>query len=206
MNVRLKKEHKIQVFSCTDVYPIMREILMRENKRGRNKEHFWVIGLDTKNTILFIELVGLGTVNSVQVSPTEVYSFALQKKAVSIIMVHNHPSGKNDPSEADKDITNHLIQVGLFLNVPVEDHLIISEESFYSFADSGLLVELERSKKYVMKFLLEEEYKKKRAQKEREIEMARAMKQKGFTTEVIAEITGLKKAAIAKLKTEAPKK
>ena len=202
MNVRLKKEQKIQVLSCTDVYPIMREVLMRENRMSRNREHFWIIGLDNANTILFIELISLGTVNKTHITPSNVFSFALKKDAVKVILVHNHPSGKNDPSEADKDVTDHLIKVGQFLNVPVLDHLIISEESFYSFADSGLLAELERSRKYNLKFLEAEGIKKKRAQRERDIEIARTMKKKGYSTEAIADLTGLKKASIAKLKTD----
>jgi len=200
MNVRLKKEQKIQIFTSIDVYPIMREVLMRENKRGRDKEHFWVIGLDTVNTINYIELISLGTVNSAVVKPMEVYSFALQKRSVQIILVHNHPSGKTAPSEADKDITNHLIQVGKFLNVPVVDHLIIAENDFYSFANSGLLAELERSNKYVLKYLQEEEYKKKNAQKEKALEMARTMKRKSEPVEKIAEYTGLSKRTIINLK------
>lgn len=202
MNVRLKKEQKIQVSNCTDVYPIMREILMRENKRGRNKEHFWVIGLDTANTILFIELISLGSVNKTVVKPMEVYSLALQKRSVKIILIHNHPSRTLSPSEADKDVTDHLIQVGKFLNVPVVDHLIISEESFYSFVESGLLADLEQSRKYVLKYLEVEEMKKNHAQKEAKIEMARAMKKEGYSTEAIAKITGLKKSSIAQLKAE----
>ena len=56
----------------------------------------------------------------------EVFSFALQKQAVKVILVHNHPSGDLTPSEADKDLSDRLIQVGLLVNVPIVDHFIIS--------------------------------------------------------------------------------
>lgn len=74
----------------------------------------------------------------------------MQKRAVRVIIVHNHPSGELKPSEMDKDITDRLIQCGLILHVPVLDHLIISEKAWYSFADDGLLAELEASTKYVV--------------------------------------------------------
>lgn len=202
MHVRLSKEQKIKVLNGNDVYKIMREVLMRENKIRRDKEHFWIIGLNNVNTILFIELISLGTVNATIVEPMEVYSFALQKRAVKIVMVHNHPSGETQPSQSDKDVTNKMIQVGLFLKVPVIDHLIISDKSFYSFSESGLLEELGKSKKYVMPFLREEQRIAEKGKKEKAIEMARKMKKRGDSVEDIAEISGLSKRSILNLKTE----
>ena len=200
MNVRLSKEQKIKILNCDDVYQIMRDVLMRERKISRDKEHFWIIGLNNANTILFVELISLGAVNVTTAEPMEVYSFALQKRAVKIILVHNHPSGNLEPSEPDKDTTNKLIQVGKFLRVPVIDHLIITEESFYSFAESGLLDELAESKKYVMQYLLEEEYKRKNAERDGIMKVARELKRKGIDIDVIAETTGLKKTSIHNLK------
>lgn len=60
----------------------------------------------------------------------EVFSFALQKRAVKIILCHNHPSGELNPSDADKDVTDRLIQVGIILNCHVADHLIITPKTF----------------------------------------------------------------------------
>lgn len=60
MNVRLSHEQKIRLLNSQDVYKVMQQVLLRENKIRRNQEHFWVIGLDNKNKILFIELIGLG--------------------------------------------------------------------------------------------------------------------------------------------------
>lgn len=98
MNVKLSTEQKIKVLNCEDLVRIMQQILMRENKIGRNKEHFWIVCLANNNRILMIELISLGTVNSTLVEPMEVFSFALQKRAVQIILVHNHPSGETEPS------------------------------------------------------------------------------------------------------------
>tara|TARA_R110002111_G_scaffold146223_3_gene212874 strand:+ start:1380 stop:1805 length:426 start_codon:yes stop_codon:yes gene_type:complete len=103
-----------------------------------------------------IELVSMGNVFSTGVLPMEVFSIPLQKRSVNLIIVHNHPSGELKPSDADKDVTDHLHQVGKFLNVPMLDHMIISNKDFYSFADSGLLQELSMSLKYVPVFMQKE--------------------------------------------------
>jgi len=139
----------------------------------------------------------------------EVFSIPLQKRAVNLILVHNHPSGTLKPSEADKDITDHLIQVGNIMNVPVLDHLIITESSYYSFANSGLLEELSKSIKYVPAFEIKRRYEKQaeekgieKGQKEKAKEMARMMKKNGEPIEKIMKYTGVSKAVISKLKTE----
>jgi DNA repair protein RadC len=195
MNVKLTKEQKINVTNPDDIFLIMQQILMRENKIGRDKEHFWIVGLSVKNRILFIELISLGTVSKSLVHPMEVFSFALQKRAVHLILVHNHPSGELEPSVEDKDITDRLLQNSLFLEVPIIDHLIISETEYFSFADSGLLNELRQSKKYVTPYKQEED----RLRNEGKKEMAKAMKQKGIDHSTIKEISGLSIEEILKL-------
>ena len=155
MNIRLTKEQKIKILNSTDVYSIMQQVLMRENKIGRNKEHFWVVGLSNINKILYIELVSLGSIKTTVVDPMDVYSWALQKSCVKLIFVHNHPGGELKPSEVDKDITDRMIQVGRIVNIKVIDHFIITEKKYYSFADSGLFAKLEVSMKFVVPYLQE---------------------------------------------------
>ena len=157
MRVKLTSEQKIQVLNSRDIALIMQQVLLRENKIGRSKEHFWVVCLSNSNRILLIELISLGNAKKSIVDPTEIFSFALQKRAVKLIMVHNHPGGSLTPSPEDQDITDRMYQVGLFLDLPVLDHLIITETEYYSFVDTGLLLKLSRSKKYVLKFKQEEE-------------------------------------------------
>ena len=111
MKVRLTKEQKIRVNGPEGIFNIMQQILLRENKLGRKKERFWVIGLATNNKILFIELVSLGTTTDKSIiTPGEVFRLAIHKDAYGVILVHNHPSGDLKPSEADKDLTDNLIQ------------------------------------------------------------------------------------------------
>jgi len=149
MNIKLTEAEKIKILNSDDVYGVMQKILLREEKIDQNREHFWVIGLENNNRILFIELVSLGTVNASLVAPMEVFSLALQKGAVKIMLCHNHPSGDLQPSIADKDVTDRLIQVGLIVKTPVIDHLIISTRSYVSFNTIGILDTLKESTKYV---------------------------------------------------------
>lgn len=209
MNIKLTDAQKIKVLCSDDIYSIMQRVLLRENKIDRNREHLWTISLDTANKVLNIELVSMGTINKTLVEPMEVFSIPLQKRAVKIIVVHNHPSGEIKPSEADKDITDRLIQVGKIMNVSVLDHLIITEKTFFSFADSGLLAELELSTKYVPAYELRRRYEQQakekgeeKGKKERSKEIAREMKKKGVEIEMIMEFTGLTKTAINRIKIE----
>jgi len=181
----------------------MQKILLREGKIDQNREHFWVIGLENNNRILFIELISLGTINKTLAEPMEVFSLALQKRAVKIILCHNHPSGELTPSDADKDITDKLIQVGLIVNTPVIDHLIITYKSYLSFKDTGLLEKLEKSTKYVPKYELERRIKEeasKIAKRQEKIEIAKQLKRKGVDNETIAFSTGLTVQEIEKLR------
>jgi DNA repair protein RadC len=95
---------------------------LREEKIDHDGEHFWVVGLANNNRILFIELISLGAVNATIAEPMEVFSLAPQKRSVRIILVHNHPSGELMPSEADKDSTDRIFQVGRIVNLEVYDY------------------------------------------------------------------------------------
>jgi DNA repair protein RadC len=133
---------------------VMQKILLRENKIDRDKEHFWVIGMNIASKILFIELVSLGSVKAATVEPMNVFRMGVMKGAVKLIIVHNHPGDELKPTPNDKDLTDRLIQVGRILDVQVIDHLIITEKSFLSFADSGLLAELLESIKWIPNYEL----------------------------------------------------
>lgn len=139
MNVRLPKDQKIKIGSPHDIFPIMQKILMRENRLSRAKEHFWVMGLATDNKISYIELVALGSISSAVVNPLEVFNLAVSKKSPKIVLVHNHPSGNLEPSIEDKAVTDQIVEGGKTLTIEVLDHLIISEEGYFSFASEGLM-------------------------------------------------------------------
>jgi len=203
MNVKLSQAEKIRVLNGEDVYSIMQRILKRENKIDRNKEHFWTIGLNAGNQLLYVELISLGTSRMALAEPMQVFRVAILKGAVRLILVHNHPSGTLKPTDADKTVTDRLLQVGKIIDIEVIDHLIITEESYYSFAGNGVLEELKRSTQYVPDYQLKAQLRKEvevTVKQERDKEIARQMKAKGFTNEQIAEITGLSVKSIEKLK------
>ena len=212
MNIRLTKEQKIKILNSTDVYSIMQQILMRENKIGRNKEHFWVVGLSNINKILYIELVSLGSIKTTVVDPMDVYSWALQKSCVKLIFVHNHPGGELKPSKMDKDITDRMIQVGKIVNIEVIDHLIITEKKYYSFVDDGLLAELEASMKYVVPYLREARIKEAIAKGQKagielnRLDIAKRMLSINMDIKNIITVTGLTKKEIQNLSIKKPKK
>ncbi len=214
MTIELTEEQKIKLLNSEDVFSVMQDILLREEKIDQEKEHFWMIGLANNNRILYIELVSLGSVNATTVEPMNVFRVAVLKGAIKVIMAHNHPSGEMEPSEADKDLTDRLIQVGRILNIGVIDHMIISAGSYLSFLDIGLLEELEQSIKWVPQYELIERIRKEekkirteavklereRSIKKRNIEIAREMKKAKEPIEKIMKYTGLPQSEIAKLK------
>lgn len=206
MNIRLTEEQKIRILNSEDVFNIMQQVLLRENKIRRNQEHFWIVGLDGRNKILFIELISLGAVNIVQVSPPEVFRMAIYKLAVKCILVHNHPSNDVQASTADKNLTDRLMKTGKLINIDVIDHLIISETDFLSFEVEGLMDELENSGMYEIldkekqaMLKLEIEHEKEKALRESKLDMARKMKEDGVDIETIQKYTGLKKWDIKRL-------
>ncbi len=156
MTIALTEQQKIKILNSDDIFSIMQDILIREEKIDQEKEHFWMIGLDSSHRIQYIEMVSLGTVNTANVEPMNVFRIAVMKGSVSAVMIHNHPSGEIKASEKDKDLTDRLFQVGRILNVPILDHLIITTKSYMSFADSGLLTEISKSVKWVPAYEIEE--------------------------------------------------
>jgi DNA repair protein RadC len=146
MTIKLTKSQKIRVLNSQDIAAIMQQVLRRENRIDRGKEHLWLVCLDMSNRILLVELISLGSQRQTIADPVEIFSFALQKKAVKIILVHNHPSGNLLPSPADNELTSKMMSIGEFIHVPVIEHLIISENGYFSFVDSGLYARLDKVK------------------------------------------------------------
>jgi DNA repair protein RadC len=96
----LAKRQKIKILNSSDVYMVMKQILMRENKIERSHEHVWCVCLAPNNKILNIELVSLGAIDETVLKPMQVFRIAIMKGAVRLILVHNHPHGELEPSEA----------------------------------------------------------------------------------------------------------
>ncbi len=195
MTLNLTETDRIKLEHTSSLFGIMQRILLRENDTRRNRQHLWVVGLETNNRILFIELVSMGSITHTIAEPMEVFCFALQKRAAKIILVNNHPSGDLTPSAAEKDNTNRLIQAGLIVNTPVLDHFIISEKDYLSFADIELMDQLRLSTKYVPSFLLEAKMKGQEKElinaNKKMAKIAKSMKEEGTSLDTIKKVTGL---------------
>lgn len=103
------------------------------------KECFFVILLNSAMKRILDFEVSRGTLDASLVHPREVFNVAVRNLAKGIIVMHNHPSGELKPSEEDIKTTERLVESGKILEIPVYDHLIISENSYYSFRENGLI-------------------------------------------------------------------
>ena len=110
-----------------------------DNTRIEMIEQFKIMLLNRANKILGIFTVSTGGVAGTVADPKVIFAAALKGNASSIILAHNHPSGNLKPSEADRQLTNKLAQAGKLLDISVLDHLIITAEEYFSFADEGLI-------------------------------------------------------------------
>nr|VFJ87232.1 MAG: RadC-like JAB domain-containing protein [Candidatus Kentron sp. H]VFJ88893.1 MAG: RadC-like JAB domain-containing protein [Candidatus Kentron sp. H]VFJ95130.1 MAG: RadC-like JAB domain-containing protein [Candidatus Kentron sp. H] len=125
-----------------DLFSVMRGVLCQEGEDSRCKEHFWVVGLRPDNRILYVELVNSGNTTATSVNPIKVYRMAVLGKSDRILLVHNYADGKLDPSESDKRTARALMEGGKLLNIAVLDHLIISEDGYYSFLAQELMEDI----------------------------------------------------------------
>lgn len=101
-------------------------------------ENFRVVFLDSKNKIISSKIIFIGTLNESLVHPREIFKSAILENSANIILIHNHPSGDLTPSDEDIKTTKELIRAGDILGISVLDHLIIGNNSFFSFLEGGL--------------------------------------------------------------------
>ena len=102
-------------------------------------EEFWILYLNNANKIIDKLPISKGGITGTLVDVRITLKKALELGATSLILAHNHPSGNLNPSEADKQLTNKLKIAGESLDIKVLDHLIVTEKSYFSFADEGLM-------------------------------------------------------------------
>ncbi len=102
-------------------------------------EEFWVLYLNRANKIIKQQMISKGGIAGTVVDSRLIFKSALDSLSSSIILAHNHPSGNEKPSKADTELTQRLKEAGKFLEIPVLDHIILTSEAYFSFADEGLL-------------------------------------------------------------------
>jgi len=117
-----------------DVFNIMRRYLI-----DLNHEEFWIMFTGRNNKVLAVEMISKGGFSAVVVDTKVIFSVALERQASHMILVHNHPSGGLKPSHEDLTLTRNLVQAGKIMGIVINDHLIITDKAYYSFADEGVL-------------------------------------------------------------------
>lgn len=134
---------RVKVTNPENVADVLRAILKAESEVDQDKEHWWVMGMNTRNVIKYVDLVALGILDSCLCHPRETFRLAVLKGVSSIIIAHNHPSADPEPSEEDKKITVRMVEAGKIIGIEVLDHVIISNrseiEGFTSLKARGLL-------------------------------------------------------------------
>lgn len=210
MNIRLTKDQKVRVTDSMSIYKIMQQIFLRERKIRRKREHLWVVGLNTINKILFIELVSLGADNRLKTSPPDVFRMGIHKLAVKLILVHNRKDGSLRITDSDREFTDRILKVGKILAVDVLDHLVIAESSYASFADKRIMEELAKSglfeimdveRKELEEWKLKEERRQgeKQGERRKARSVAKSLKASGMPDEEIKKHTQLPLSEIRKL-------
>ena len=113
--------------------------IVKSQLKGKKKEHFLVLCLDTRNRLINCKPVSVGSLDTSIVHPREVFREALSSSAASVIFVHNHPSGDPEPSEEDVELTKRLAKAGEIIGIDVLDHIIVCDRSYSSLKAKNLL-------------------------------------------------------------------
>lgn len=112
---------------------------LRTRLKDNSVEKFAVLFLNRANKVNHFQIVSEGGITGTVADPRHILKTALHHQAVSLILCHNHPSGSLRPSRADEELTKKITEAARLLDMTVLDHLIVSEEGYFSFADEGLL-------------------------------------------------------------------
>lgn len=102
-------------------------------------ESFYVVLLNRGNLVLGVKKISTGSISGTVADPKKIFQSALKANASSIVLCHNHPSGKVNPSANDQNLTKKCVNAGKFLDLPVLDHIIFARKTYFSFADEGIL-------------------------------------------------------------------
>lgn len=125
-------ETKIMMNNPKTIYEYMKYLFI-----DKEQELFYCLYFDNKQQLVGKELLFVGTVNKSLTHPREIFKYAYYYSATSIICLHNHPSGDITPSKEDILFTNSLVEIGIIQKIPIIDHIIVSNNNYYSFHDNG---------------------------------------------------------------------
>ncbi len=125
-------KEKPKIAGSTDVFDLMHPILA-----DLPHEEFWIILLNRANKVISTQKISQGGISGTVMDSKLIMKAAIDQLASSIILCHNHPSGNRIPSSQDKNVTLKMKEAGKIMDIPILDHIIVTEDGFYSFADEG---------------------------------------------------------------------
>ncbi|MEO8589854.1 MAG: DNA repair protein RadC [Flavobacteriales bacterium] len=130
----LETVERLSIASSATAYELVRPMLA-----DLPHEEFWLVLLDRGNRLLEQCRVSQGGMHGTVADPKIIFKEALDRRASSVVLCHNHPSGQLRPSEEDIHLTRKLVEGGRILDISVHDHLIVTGAGYFSFADNGML-------------------------------------------------------------------
>ncbi len=111
--------------------------LSRQILKNQDREYILAIAMDARTKPVAVEIVAIGTVNQAVIEPRDLFKHAIISNAAGVVMVHNHPSGNPSPSEEDYKITAKINDAGRLLGIPLLDHIIVGDDSYFSFKENN---------------------------------------------------------------------
>lgn len=135
--------NRLEGYSETGKKPLVKTpedivALVKGRLRGKKKEYFLALLLDTRNQLIKVSEISVGSLDTSIVHPREVFKEAISASAASVIFVHNHPSGDTEASEDDVKLTKRLAEAGEIVGIDVLDHVIITDKKYLSLKREGL--------------------------------------------------------------------
>lgn len=111
-------------------------------------EEFWIMALNSQLKLISHAMLFRGTVNACLIHPRDIIRYVCSENASSFIIAHNHPGGDPKPSREDKAITRRLFKISQMIEIPLQDHVILGDDCYYSFADHGFFQKLKNQNSF----------------------------------------------------------
>jgi DNA repair protein RadC len=114
-------------------------LILQDYFRDKDREELVAVLLDTARTVIGLARISVGGIQSSIVEPVQVFKAAILANATAVVLAHNHPSGNPEPSREDVAVTKKMLKAGEALGIPVLDHLIVTDSTYTSLAERGVL-------------------------------------------------------------------
>lgn len=143
MTIRISSaQKKILIKGASQIAGILQDILRHKPSLRQHFENLWIVGLNNENKLQFIEITAVGRFKVTNTSPAEIFRRALEKNATKLALVQYSPKGNLMPMPDDKSTAERMIKAGELLGTAVFDYIIISASEYLSFAEEGIVEEL----------------------------------------------------------------